>query len=66
MTSRHVTSLVSCDCLVIESCDFADVLMTLSLGSAELIMRFDWLHLFGICPGCFGVLDFSTSLFSVQ
>ena len=33
-------SLVSCDL----SCDFADVLMMLSLGSADLIMSFDWLQ----------------------
>jgi len=37
--SHHVILLVSCD----SSCDFADVLMTLSLGSADLIMNFDWL-----------------------
>jgi len=40
VTRRHVISLVSCDL----SCDFADVLMTLSLGSADLIMSFDWLQ----------------------
>jgi len=37
--SHHVIFLVSCD----SSCDFADVLMTLSLGSADLVMGFDWL-----------------------
>ena len=37
---HHVISLVSCD----SSCDFADVLMTLPLGSADLIMSFDWLQ----------------------
>ena len=36
VTSRHVISLVSCD--------LADVLMTLSLRSADLIMGFDWLQ----------------------
>ena len=36
---HHVISLMSCD----SSCDFADVLITLSLGSADLIMSFDWL-----------------------
>jgi len=36
---HHVISLVSCDL----PCDFADVLMTLSLGSADLIMSFNWL-----------------------
>ena len=36
VTSRHVILLVSCD--------LADVLMTLSLRSADLIMGFDWLQ----------------------
>jgi len=41
---RHVISLVSCDPSCDYSLDFADVLMTLSLGLADLIMSFDVLQ----------------------
>jgi len=65
---RHVISLVSCD----SSCDFADVLMTLSLGSADLIMNFDrlqpLLNLSWLFQGCgpFSKLVFCTVIKLLQ
>jgi len=59
---RHVISLVSCD----SSCDFADVLMTLSSGSADLIMSFGWLESLWVSSDCLRLEDISASLFSVQ